>query len=151
MAHIELSLEPIDIEPSGPLAARALDSGHISAWLEAVGQAEEPCLLLDAGGIVMGASPPCVRILGAESAEELVGRGLLEDVVDLVDFTAARERLLDAQLERIPPLLALASGALARGLLRLRTGDTISTLDAIATPLRIGGKLVGSLTFFHRI
>lgn len=153
MAHIELSLAPADAAPDALLPALQVVSAvnHVDSWLEAVSEAEEPCLLLDAGGIMIGASRPCVAVLGAESADDLLGRGLLEDVIDLVDFTAAQERLQEAQLERLPPLLALTSGALARGLLRIRAGETVRTLDAVSTPLRAHGQLVGSLTFFHRI
>jgi len=152
MAHIELSLAPADAAPETVPGLRVVGRArHLDAWLEAVSEAEEPCLLLDAGGVMIGVSPPCVKLLCAESADGLLGRGLLEDVVDLVDFTAARERLGEQQLERLPPLLALTSGALARGLLRIRTGDEARTLDAVAAPLRAHGQLVGSLTFFHRV
>jgi PAS domain-containing protein len=153
LAHIELSLAPLDAAPDAlhPSLHVVGPARHLDAWLDAVSDADEPCLMLDAGGVMLGVSPSCVELLGAESADELLGRGLLEDVIDLVDFTAARERLQDAQLERLPPLLALASGALARGLLRIRSGDSVRTLDAISTPLRAHGQLVGSLTFFHSI
>jgi PAS domain-containing protein len=153
MAHIELSLAPSDAAPDSlhPPLQVVRPSSHLDFWLEAVSEAEEPCLLLDAGGVMLGVSRACVAVLGAERPEDLLGRGLLEDVIDLVDFTAAQERLNEAQLERLPPLLALASGALARGLLRIRTAGAIRTLDAVSTPLRAQGQLVGSLTFFHRI
>ncbi len=153
MAHIELSLVPADAAPDSlqrPLHVVG-PAHHLDSWLETVSEAEEPCLLLDSGGVMLGVSRTCVALLGASSADELLGRGLLEDVIDLVDFTAAQERLLEPQLERLPPLLALASGALARGLLRIRVGDLVRTLDAVSTPLRAHGQLVGSLTFFHRI
>jgi PAS domain-containing protein len=152
VAHIELSLTAADAAPDDIPGLRVIGRvRHLDAWLDAVSDAEEPCLVLDAGGVMLGASPPCVELLGASSAEDLLGRGLLEDVIDLVDFTAAREKLEEAQLERLPPLLALASGALARGLLRIRIGDGVRTLDAVSTPLFGQGQLIGSLTFFHRI
>jgi hypothetical protein len=152
MPHIELSLARADAAPDALPALRVIGPArHLDAWLEAVSEADEPCLLLDAGGVMIGVSPPCVALLGAGGPADLLGRGLLEDVVNLVDFSAGREPLPEAQLERLPPLLALASGALARGLLRIRTGDTVVTLDAVATPLRAHGQLVGSLTFFHAL
>lgn len=152
MAHIELSLAPADAAADVLPALRVVGPAHhLDAWFDAVNDAEEPCLMLDAGGVMLGVSPPCVELLGAKSADDLLGRGLLEDVIDLVDFTAAGERLQDPQLERLPPLLALSSGALARGLLRIRVDDVVQTLDAVSTPLRAHGQLVGSLTFFHRI
>jgi PAS domain-containing protein len=153
MAHIELSLMPADAAPDAlhPALRVVGPARHLDAWMEAVSDAEEPCLLLDAGGVMLAVSRACVALLGAAEPEDLLGRGLLEDVLDLVDFTAAQEPLGDAQLERLPPLLALASGALARGLLRIRAGNTVRTLDAVSTPMRAHGQLVGSLTFFHRI
>jgi PAS domain-containing protein len=153
MAHIELSLAPGDAAPDTlqPALHVVGPARHLDSWLESVSEAEEPCLLLDAGGVMIGVSRACVAVLGVGGPDDLLGRGLLEDVIDLVDFTAAQERLSDAQLERLPPLLALASGALARGLLRIRAGGTVRTLDAVSTPLRAHGQLVGSLTFFHRI
>ncbi len=53
----------------------------------------------------------------------------------------------------IPPLLAVSSGRMARGLIRLACPKTgrVSTLDAIATPLVNGPDIVGSLTFFARL
>jgi hypothetical protein len=153
MAHIELSLLAGDAAPDAlqPQLQVVGPARHLDAWLEAVSGAEEPCLLLDAGGVMLGVSRTCAALLGGGDPADLLGRGLLEDVIDLIDFTAAQDRLGEAQLERLPPLLALASGALARGLLRIRAGDTVRTLDAVSTPLRAQGQLVGSLTFFHRI
>jgi len=51
----------------------------------------------------------------------------------------------------MPPLLALSSGRLARGLVRIRCASGPCTFDAIATPLTEDGKVVGSLTFFSAI
>jgi hypothetical protein len=90
-------------------------------------------------------------LLGADSAEDLLGRGLLEDVVELLDFTNGTDRLPDMHLPRLAPLLALGSAAPARGLLRIRTRNGVVTLDAVATPLRVDGELAGSLTFFHQL
>ena len=150
MAYVEMSLSPADVSDDLLPPLRVFGSTpYLDAWLRAVEHAEEPCLLLDADGMIVGVSPACVALIGALSPDDLLGRGLLDDLLDLVDFTAAPGRLLPPQMERIPPLLAIASGALARGLLRVRTGDTVRTFDAVATPVRGGGQLVGSLTFFH--
>ncbi|MFI5955881.1 hypothetical protein [Cryptosporangium sp. NPDC051539] len=100
----------------------------------------------------MAASSSCHTALGLPSLRgALVGRGLLEDVIELVDFSASRLRLRPDEVERIPPLFALSTGSLARGLMRIRAGGTTWTLDAVATPLRVGGSVLGSLTFFHRV
>jgi hypothetical protein len=48
----------------------------------------------------------------------------------------------------MPSIQALLSERLARGLLRVRLGDEILTIDAVATPLLENGHVVGSLTFF---
>jgi hypothetical protein len=52
---------------------------------------------------------------------------------------------------KIPPLLAMSSQRLSRGLLRVDRDGTTATLDAIATPLFDDGRLAGSLTFFSEI
>jgi PAS domain-containing protein len=152
LVHIELSLSAGDAPPDLVPPLRVLAPPHVlGRWLEAVAHADDCCLVLDADGIVLGVSPACVELFGAASADEFLGRGLLDDVLDIVDFTAARERLGDAQLERLPPLLALSSESLARGLLRIRTSAGVRTLDAVSTPLRVKGELAGSLTFVHRV
>jgi PAS domain-containing protein len=150
VAHIELSLTSADAAPDELPALRVVGRPRdLDAWLSAVADAEELCLILDAGGVIMGASPPCVRLFGAGSIEELLGRGLLEDVVALLDFSDAADRLPEWQLHRLPPLMAIGSGAPSRGLIRMRTGGEVITLDAVATPLRVAGELAGSLTFFQ--
>jgi len=151
VVHLELSLSSVDIIDE--LVSSQRTPGVVpalAAWHSAVAGAEEPCLLLDAEGMIAGVSAPCVSLLGALAAEQLLGRGMLDDL-DLVDFTAVPQPLLPMQLARIPPLLALSSGTLARGLLRIRSGPDIRILDAVATPLRGAGEVVGSLTFFHPV
>jgi hypothetical protein len=61
--------------------------------------------------------------------------------------------LYEPEIERIPPLLAIRSGRLARGLMRVQTdvGDAHLTVDAIATPLLVDGEVVASLTFFSAV
>lgn len=151
MVHLEMSLASVDI--TDELNAPRRPSGiapALAAWHRAVADADDPCVLLDAEGMIAGVSAPCVSLLGALAPEQLLGRGMLDDL-DLVDFTATPQSLLPAQLARIPPLLALSSGTLARGLLRIRSGSDIRILDAIATPLRGEGEIAGSLTFFHPV
>ncbi len=149
-AYLEIALPPLDFGEFPDLRVVG-DVPHLDAWLEAVTDAEEPCLLLDAGGVVLGVSPACVPLLGVEDADELLGAGLLDDVIELLDFTASAAALLPDEVERIPPVQAVATGALSRGLLRVRCGDRIRTLDAVSSPLRAHGQVVGSLTFFHSI
>lgn len=153
MAHIDMSVAATEVAQDVVPTLRLVDGVRpLETWLQAVGEAEEPCLLLDRDGVVLGASPNCHTSLGVSvHGGGLVGRGLLEDVIDLIDFSASRTRLRPDEVERIPPLFALSTGALARGLMRIRSGASTWTLDAIATPIRVGGVVLGSLTFFHRV
>jgi len=51
--------------------------------------------------------------------------------------------------DKIPPLLAIASGGLARGLLRVRDEAGASrTVDAVSSALCDGSSVVGSITYF---
>ncbi|SHN47954.1 hypothetical protein [Cryptosporangium aurantiacum] len=153
MTHIDMSVAASEVAPDVVPTLRLVGGVRpLENWLQTVSEAEEPCLLLDRDGVVLAASSTCHAVLGVVSARGgLVGRGLLEDVIDLIDFSAARTRLRPDEVERIPPLFALSTGALARGLMRIRSGTSTWTLDAIATPLRVGGSVLGSLTFFHRV
>jgi len=136
VAHVELSL-------TEPLAA---SRGELERWAVAVGSAQDPCLLLDGDGAVVAASEPCLALFGS-SGMQVVGRRLV-DVVRLLDFTAASGELTEWELDKIPPLLALSSGGLARGLLRVPTRDGATwTIDVIAAPLRDGDAVVASLSF----
>lgn len=153
MAHIDMSVATAEVASDVVPTLRLVGGVRpLESWLNAVGDAEEPCLLLDSDGVVLAASPSCHAALGLPArGGMLVGRGLLEGVIELIDFSAARTRLRPDEVERIPPLFALSTGALARGLMRIRSGTNTWTLDAVATPLRAGGSILGSLTFFHRV
>lgn len=143
MTHIELSRSP-SAQPSPGAAADPLE-----LWAAAAFAAEESCLVIDGDGIIVAASAPCAGLLCLSRPFEPVGRHLLDpEVFVLIDFTAAGNVLGEQEREQIPPLLALSSGRIARGLLRVRNADTTKTLDAISTPLRHKDNVVGSLTFF---
>jgi PAS domain-containing protein len=113
-----------------------------------VAEASEPCLVIDTDAVVVAISPACDDMLGLESST--IGRRLL-DVLRLLDFSAAGVALDQGELSKIPPLLALASGRLARGLLRVECRDGACTLDAVSTPLLNGDHRAGSLTFFSPV
>jgi PAS domain-containing protein len=148
VAHVELSLSESFVPRSEVPAATIAGMG---CWARSVGGAEEACLVIDADGRIVAASASCHDLLGLGPAGNAVGRYLL-DGIRLVDFTAAREELNEVDVETTPPLLALSSGRLARGLMRVHDGsDFDATVDAIATPLSQDGKVVGSLTFFAPI
>jgi hypothetical protein len=141
--RVELSitdLGPVIPPPPDPL-------GH---WVRAVAGAVEPCLVVDKRAVIVAMSQPCVAMLGL--ARPPVGASLREGPLKLIDFGAAGDRLPDNEVGKVPPILAVTSGRLARGLIRVRCDGSVYTLDAIATP--IGGSpdsAAGSLTFFSAV
>lgn len=143
--------------PLVPLAAPAPatpppgDQDGLAAWVAAVSAAVEPCLVLTATGRVAAASSAVAELFG-RATTEVVGRSLVDDVISLIDFTAAGGAG-DDYVDRIPPLLVLRSGAPARGLLRIRREDGSQlTMDAVAAPLRdSGGEIAGSVSFLAAV
>jgi hypothetical protein len=141
--HVELSLsESHATKP--PTVESSLDR-----WAAAVAAAAEPSLAIDREQTILALSKSCHELLGLR--EPAVGRKLLPQVLRLLDFGPAAVDLTEGEIGKIPPLLALSSGRLARGLLRVRCAKGSCTLDAIATPLLDGSRVVGSLTFFTQV
>jgi hypothetical protein len=103
--------------------------------------------------VIVAISASCAELIGLGDPAAARGRRLRDAVVRLVDFTDSLDDLDNAEADKIPPLLAISSGRLARGLIRLACPEksTVSTMDAISTPLWDGPELVGSLTFFAPI
>lgn len=156
MPHVELSLSG-EREPGRDRGPGAPAASSMWWWANAVAGAAEPCVVLDSDGVIVAHSETFRALLGdvmsgedQEPAGEWVGRGLL-DVLRLVDLTAAAAPLAGWESERVPPLLVLATGALARGVMRVRIGAATRTVDAISTPLWDEATLAGSLTFLCRI
>ncbi len=144
MAHVALSVSEL-YEPEQP---RARFEGSLDLWSFAAGAANEPCVLVDAAGIVVSVSPACGPLFGIDPAE-VTGRPLVDGVLRLLDFNRVSGELPGWEVDKIPPLLALTTGGLARGLIRVPgIAGGISTVDAISVPLRDGADVVGSLTFF---
>lgn len=143
MAHVELSVS----EPNAGRPGRTPKSS-LDRWSAAVREAEEHCLVLDAEAVVVAIAPSFERLLRLD--RPAAGRDLLDGVLSLVDF-ADGGPMIDGEISKIPPLLALTSGRLSRGLLRVYAPDGQCTLDAVATPLLSGEQTIGSLTFFSRI
>lgn len=114
----------------------------------AVTGASEPCLLLDSEAVIVAISEPVTRLLRVTGP--VLGRDVLAAVLHLVDF-ADGAALTEDEVTKIPPILAITSGRLARGLLRVGAPEAVVTLDAIATPLTDGEKTTGSLTFFSPV
>ncbi len=143
MASVELSLSESFAPSVAPPTA-------LERWRTAVVDASEACLVIDSVGTIVAVSRSASLLLGFDSVagtENLFHEG----VVRLLDFTSSAAVLPDEELRKTPPAMALSSGRLARGLLRVRSGGEIITIDAIATPLFDGEELVGSLTFFATI
>lgn len=126
--------------------------GSLRRWAAAVDAAAEPCLLIDDQTRIVASSAACRELLGLADPVLTAGRPLLE-TLQLVDFTAAPSPLDVADADKIPPLLALNSARLARGLLRVGPigGEPAGTVDAMTTPVLDDGAVVGSLTFLSAI
>jgi PAS domain-containing protein len=136
--------ESVPPEVARTLDLHAHEAGPIGVWLRAVQASTEACLLLDRDGRVLAASAPAGAVLGT-TATRAVG-AKFSDLVTAVDFTSGAAPEADPE-RSVPPLRALATGGLARGLLRLRsaTSGELVTYDVVAVPL--SGE-AGVLAFF---
>jgi PAS domain-containing protein len=135
--------EPV-VDPATGVAARP--SEVALAWARLAAGSADLVVALDGGGRVLAMSPSAAQLIVGPGSDRVAGRHLL-DVLDLVDFNPTPG---DASMyaDRIPPLLAIASNALSRGLLRVRTRGRTVTLDAVAAPLHdASGALVGAVCF----
>jgi hypothetical protein len=152
VAHVELSLSGAYV-PQARTPAEAEFVSSIGRWVATVESALEPCLIIDKLSTIRAVSPSGSALLGLGTPVEAVGQPLLGGVLRLIDFTAGGGELDEPEVERIPPLLAIRSGRLARGLMRVQTdvGDAHLTVDAIATPLLESGDVVASLTFLSAV
>ncbi|MET8305733.1 hypothetical protein [Micromonospora sp. NPDC005173] len=152
MAHVELSLSEVFV-PAARASTEA-ESDNFGHWSSTVCRADEPCLLIDADTRVVAISTAGCELLCLGEPDGLIGRPLLDGGLRLLDFTANRGVLTEAEIDKIPPLLALSSGRLARGLLRVQAASPDSsdaTVDAISTPVLADGDVAGSLTFFSEV
>jgi PAS domain-containing protein len=131
--------------------ARTNDVEPLASWVAVANGATDACLILDDRGRVAGCSEPAADLLG-ESRSRMVGRVLVGDVIEIVDFSADAGPG-DSYALRIPPLLALTSELPTRGLLRVRHGNGRRvTLDAVSAPVHgPGGVLAGSVSFLSAI
>ena len=152
VAHVELSLSGAFV-PQARTPAEAEFVAGIGRWTSTVAAAPEPCLIIDVTTTIMALSPSCGELLGLGKPIDAVGQPLLGGVLRLIDFTAGASELAEEEVEKIPPLLAIRSEQLARGLMRVQPDPRIPalTVDAIATPLTIDDQVVASLTFLSAI
>ena len=151
MAHVELSLSGA-IVPQARTPAEDDFVPSVDRWISVVEGAAEPCLVIDAATVIRAVSVSCGELLGLGKPKEVNGQPLGE-ALHLIDFTASAATLEDSDADKIPPLLAIRSERLARGLLRVVPGPDEGPLivDAIATPLLDGERVAGSLTFFSPV
>jgi hypothetical protein len=140
--RVELSIT--DLGPVVPPSPDPL--GH---WVRAVAGAVEPCLIIDKRAVIVAMSRRCVAMLGLSSPP--VGASLREGPLKLVDFSAVGDKLTENEVGKVPPILAVGSGRLARGLIRVRCDGAVVTLDAVATPIGPPNAVAGSLTFFSPV
>ncbi|MGN9775160.1 hypothetical protein ACTMS0_05190 [Micromonospora sp. H33] len=152
MAHVELSLSEVFVPSAG--ASTEQGSDNFGQWSSTVSRADEPCLLIDAEARVIAVSTSGCELLCLGAPQDVIGRPLLDGGLRLLDFTANRGELTEPEIDKIPPLLALSSGRLARGLLRVQGASPDApdaTVDAISTPVLTDGAVAGSLTFFSEV
>jgi len=133
-----------------PVEAEFLSS--VERWTSTVMAAAEPCLIINTEGLIVALSPVCGALLGLGKPAEAIGQPL-SAAISLIDFTANASALEEPEADKIPPLLAVRSGSLARGLMRVmpEPGGAPVTVDAIATPLLDGDRVVAALTFFSAV
>lgn len=140
------NIDQANIDQAGEAHPLADPLGH---WVRAVAGAVEPCLVVDSDGVIVAMSPSCVGLMSLRTSP--VGADLRTGPLRLIDFSADGGKLSETEVGKVPPILAVSSGRLARGLIRVRVGDTAVTLDAIATPIGVTGEVAGSLTFFSPV
>ena len=153
MAHVELSLSGAFV-PQARTPADAAFAANVDRWTLTVAAADEPCLVIDFTTTILAISASCSELLGLGDPLEVVGQPLLGGVLRLIDFTAGRGELAEPETEKIPPLLALTTQRLARGLMRVQPADDRAsdiTVDAISTPLWQTGQVTASLTFLSPV
>jgi PAS domain-containing protein len=151
VAHVELSLSGAFV-PQARTPAEAEFVTGIERWADTVAVADEPCLIVDAGGSILAVSPSCSELLGLGHPADAIGKRLTA-TLQLIDFTAGAGPLEDPEAENIPPLLAVRSERLARGVMRVvpSAEKPPLTVDAISTPLLAGERVAGSLTFLSPV
>lgn len=105
----------------------------VGRWAATVRASEEACLLLDADGRLVALSAPAADLLDLR-ADAATG-SLLAEQLSFVDFSLAALPTPEAS-EDLPPLRALRSGGLARGLVRRRrTSGALTTYDVVGVAL----------------
>ena len=125
-----------------------LPGDALSHWATVVKACTDPCLVVDAAGVVAAVSAPAAELLGATC---MVGQSL-DATLRLVDYI---DNALEAQgaARRIPPLIALSDNALSRGVMRiLRPDGGRLLIDAVAAPIHDDEhRPIGSVSFLAAV
>ena len=149
MAHVELSLSGAFV-PQARTPAEAEFVSSVDRWTATVAAAVEPCLVIDRPPRSSPSRPSCSELLGLGKPADAVGQPLLGSVLRLIDFTAGGGELDEPEIEKIPPLLAIRSKRLARGLMRVQPEGDAAHADRRrdrhpAAGRRPGGRLADVL------
>jgi hypothetical protein len=140
--HVEFSVSESPVaRPRKPVES------SLERWAASVAVADEPAVVIDARETIVAISGALQDQLGLSTAA--IGRDVL-DMLALLDF-ADGGVLAEGEAVKIPPLLALHSGGLARGLVRVRRPGGCVMFDAVAAPLTESGQVIGSITFFSTV
>ena len=143
-----LPLRRLAPEPEPEPVARTLHldgSPVVEAWAPRVREAAEAMLLVDASGRLIALSAAAGRLLGLDPTAAT--GAMLLDLVQVVDFTAAAVPVPDPDVQ-LPPLRALATGRLNRGLVRLQSGHVVRSYDVVGVPL---SEAAGAVGFFATV
>lgn len=144
-AVLLLPLRALDQPAPMTLDLDRATAAPLSTWTAAVRGSADACLLLDAAGRVAAVSASARALLALPSAAE---GACLVDLLAVVDFSAAGLPAPDAA-KALPPLAALGTASLGRGLLRVRAaGGDLQTYDVVSVPL--AGRS-GSLSFLAAV
>jgi hypothetical protein len=139
-----LRLPLLQLQPR--TAADDTTSVGVGAWTRRITEAQETALLLNNRGRVVAISTGAALALNLDAATA-VGKPLME-LLTLIDFSATGVPVEDPDVQ-LPPLKALRSQSMARGLVRLRLrGGVLATYDCVGVPLA-GGD--GALAFFAEV
>ena len=138
-----LPLRRLEPQAEAPKVSRTLHldgTPLLEAWAYRVREAAEAMLLVDPSGRVVALSASAGRLLLLDPTAS-VGARLLE-LVEVVDFTSAAAPVPDPDVQ-LPPLRAIVTGRLNRGLVRLRSGHVLRSYDVVGVPLSEGAGAVG--------
>jgi PAS domain S-box-containing protein len=98
-------------------------------------------IFIQTGGCFAYVNPATVHLLGAESAEQLLGRPLLERISpDHREMVRERIRLLTEAREKVPPIVQKY----------LKLDSTVIYVEASAVPFSYNNE-IGSLAYLHDI